>query len=219
MTGKESIYVYNKKGKLISKFGRVSETMKKLKNVPPSRILNPLLVTYKNYIFETDYPDYHIRKYDVQGHFIKEFGVKPKHWRSLLKSNYRSLPTPQMVTPAIMKKLKKYSQESKKYSKLRWIEAFEPGILCIMTQRTIGGSFEKGTYFTFYDTEGNLIADGLTFKNYPYKQLPLTYSLPMRPRGLCIVKFLTDITKEPVKGKEGETNVDIIVLRLKTKGQ
>ena len=124
-----------------------------------------------------------------------------------------------MVTPAIMKKLNSYFDEFEKYSIIWWIKTFEPGILCIMTKTGKGG-FEKSAYFTFYDTDGNLIVDGLRFKNYPkWSKLPRTYLAPLMPKGLCFIKFLTDITKEPVKGKNEGTNVDIIVLRLKTKGQ
>ncbi len=107
---RESIYVYNYQGKLIKKFGGATQGNRKVRNLP-FMSAGPYLLLSKNFLFEGEYPDYHILKYDLLGNFQKKFGVPPKYWDSVLNADYKKVPPPQMFTPSVKKKLEKLESD------------------------------------------------------------------------------------------------------------
>ncbi len=201
---RETIYVYGRDGKLLRKFGSVSETSAKLKNVPFTPD-SPYLSLFGNHIFAADYPDFKIKKYNMRGHLLKEFGVKYKNWRSLLDSGYEKLPQPQMITAATDKILKEFMKEFKKYPMVHWITNFHPGILAMMTKPPISAAGEKDTYFVFYDIDGNLLSDGLSFRHSFQDNKDLkTVLKSTTPEGFCVLQYNPD-------------NTDILLIRFRFK--
>ncbi len=196
---RETINVYGRDGKLLRKFGSVSETSAKLRNVYFSPG-GPYLSVYRNHIFAAEYPDFKIKKYNMQGHLLKEFGVKYKNWRSLLDSDYEKLPRPQMVTGSIQKKLDDFFKEFRKYSMVHWITNFRPGILAMLTKSSISPS-----YFVFYDIDGNLLSDGLSFRYFLRDNKDLiTKIFPTSPEGFCVLQYNSE-------------NTDILLIRFRFK--
>lgn len=205
----ETIYVYDRDGRVITKFGRVSEAQKKLRKLPFDPP-GPYIAIYKDYIFESDYADFQIRKYHLNGNFIKEFGIKPKCWVSALNTEYQKLPEPQMVTPNVLNKIQKfYKDEFFKSTIVYWLTVFEPGIITIMIKKA-GTKFEECTYFTFYDFNGNRLNDCLTFRNFPIK--PLTTIVAMS-RGFCFVQYLNN--EFELTDNSNEQQIKIIIANLK----
>ena len=184
------IYIYDEKGKLLKKFGEASAAFQKLKAIPFDGV-GPYLVSGKNYLFEADYPDYHIRKYDIEGNFIKEFGSKSKLWRSLLKTNYQKLSPQKQMTMSSMRMIDDYfKNEFSKCTFLYCLKYFEPGIVCSMTMNG-HHDFSRDFSFNFYDIEGNLLKNGLTFRNFPkLSSVPFKYFFTEAPSKLCLIEFL-----------------------------
>lgn len=184
-----TIFAYNMNGELFYEFGETSKAYYQLRNVP-WYYRGPFLAISDDCIFEMDYPDYHIRKYCQSGKLKKEFGVKPSLWKSLLATDYQKLPRPKMVDAETIKQLDKYFTEFYKSTYVDWIHTLLPGILIIKVHCNNTGDFAKDHYFMLYDTEGNLIKDGLKFNQFPktseYFYVDL---LPVSPYGLCIVQY------------------------------
>jgi len=208
----ETIFMYSDQGNLLKKFGSPSSGMKELKNLPimTSLFKGPYLTVYDNHIFETDYVDYHIKKYDMAGNFIMKFGEEPKHWNSVLNTNYRQMPAPQMVTPEVMKKIDKFFVEFGKHTIIEWLTVLPPGIIVSMSQPYINDN-AKNIYFSFYDLNGNLLNNGLAFKND--KLLLNNFEMQIKPlaHGFCLIQFLTDISKETTIS-EGENQIIKLII-------
>jgi len=186
-----TIFAYNKHGELLYQFGETSKAYhQELKNIPFSA-QGPFLAVDGDYVFEMDYPDYHIRKYWNEGKSKKEFGIKPHIWRSLLTTNYKKIPLPKMVDATTASQLEKYfKNEFVKSTYIDWIHTLTPGILMLMVHYNYTREITKDYYFIFYDADGNLIKEGLKFKKFT-KSSDYFYAglLPVFPYGLCIVQF------------------------------
>lgn len=186
-----TIFSYNRQGKPLCQFGETSKAYhKELKNIPFSA-QGPFLAVDADYVFEMDYPDYHIRKYWNEGKSKKEFGIKPHIWRSLLTTNYKKIPLPKMVDATTASQLDKYfKNEFVKSTYIDWIHILTPGILMLMVHYNNTGDMTKDNYFVFYNTDGNLIKEGFKFKNFPKSSdYFYAYLLPVSPYGLCIVQY------------------------------
>ena len=186
-----TIFAYNKRGELLYQFGETSKAYhQELKNIPYYH-RGPFLTFSGDCIFEMDYPDYHIRKYCQNGKTKKEFGIKPRLWKSLLATNYKKIPLPKMVDADIVTQLDKYfKNEFYKSTYIEWIHTLTPGIIMLMVHYNNTGDLTKDSYFIFYDTEGNLIKEGLKFDNFPKSSdYFYAYLLPVFPSGLCIVQY------------------------------
>lgn len=186
-----TIFAYNKRGDLLYQFGETSKAYhQELKNIPYFHI-GPFLALSGDCIFEMDYPDYHVKKYCQNGKSKKEFGIKPCLWKSLLATNYKKLPRPRMVDKETFTQLDYYfKNEFHKSTYIEWIHTLIPGILILSVHYNDTGDITKNNYFIFYDTDGNLIKDGLKFNKFPklsdYFYVGL---LPVSPYGLCIAQY------------------------------
>ena len=186
-----TIFAYNKRGELLYQFGETSKAYhQELKNIPYYH-RGPFLTFSGDCIFEMDYPDYHVRKFCQNGKSKKEFGIKPRLWKSLLTTNYKKIPRPKMVDADIVAQLDKYfKHEFYKSTYIEWIHTLTPGIIMLMVHYNNTGDLTKDSYFIFYDTEGNLIKEGLKFDNFPKSSdYFYAYLLPVFPSGLCIVQY------------------------------
>jgi hypothetical protein len=202
---RETINVYSKDGQLLRKFGSVSDSGAKLKDVPFLPQASGYLALYGEYIFEADYPDYKIKKYNKQGRLVKQFGSKPKEWRSLLDSGYEKLPPPQTLTPTIQEKLLEFLKEFRKYAMVHWITSFRPGILAMMIKPSASPAGGEDTYFVFYDVNGNLLSDGLAFRHPFQKNKNLqTEIISTTPEGFCVVQYHAE-------------NTDVLLIRMRIK--
>jgi len=189
---RQSIHIYNTNGVIINKFGKASKSSQELKNLP-FRAPGPYIAIYDDNIYEAEYSNYHIRKYDKKGKLIIEFGIKPKNWNSVLETDYKKLPKPQMVTPSVKKELKQYFDEFAKHSIVFWIASFDSRIIAIMT-RKLSNDYRDGSYLTLYDLEGNVINNGLTFdwNHYSSNRVEI---LPLK-RGICLIQYLDSFPEQ-----------------------
>ena len=213
----ETVFIYDHKGNLLRKFGGISESMKKLKNIPSgaSLFFGPYLATYENYLFEFDYVDYHIKKYDIEGNLIAIFGAEPKQWHSVLETNYRQIPAPQMVTPEILKKLDEFFVEFHKCTINAWITVFDPGIIVCMSLKQNRSRYDEDTYFVFYDLDGNLLNNGLTFKHDSKDDDNLVISILPILNGFCLVQNLADQSKEMLINEADVQELNVILFNFK----
>lgn len=186
-----TIFAYNKNGELLYQFGETSKAYhQELKDIPYFH-RGPFLAVSGDCIFEMDYPDYHVRKYCQNGKSKKEFGIKPRLWKSLLATNYKKLPRPKMVDAETFTQLDKYfKNEFDKSTYIDWIHTLIPGIIIVKVHYNDTGYITKDNYFIFYDIDGNLIKDGLKFNKFP-KSSDYFYAdlVPVSPYGLCIVQY------------------------------
>jgi len=191
-----TIFVYNRHGELLYQCGNTSTAYQALKNIPFFSIIGKKIAVDGDSLFEVDYADYHIRKYWNRGKSKTEFGIKPDRWKSLLSTNYKKLPGPQMVTQEIIQQIDQYlKNEFYKNSRIAYIQTLRPGILMLTMVDDRSGDIRKDNYFCFYDTQGNLIRQGLTFGltshhfSTEWKDSFLSLLLPVSPAGLCIVQM------------------------------
>lgn len=203
-----TIFAYNMQGELLYQCGETSNAYYQLRNIPWYH-KGPFLAISGDCIFEMDYPDYHIRKYCQSGKLKKEFGIKPRIWKSLLATNHHKLPRPKMVDAETIAQLDKYFTEFYKSTYIDWIHTLLPGILVVKVHCSNTSDFAKDYYFMFYDTEGNLIKEGLKFNHFP-KSSEYFYAdlLPISPYGLCILQY--ENTPEEMQ------NVQLIILKPKS---
>lgn len=203
-----TIFAYNKRGELLYQFGETSKAYQELKNIPYLQT-GPFLTFSDDCIFEMDYPDYRVRKYCQNDKSKKEFGIKPSLWKSLLNTNYKKLPRPRMVDKETFAQLDNYfKNEFHKSTYIEWIHTLIPGILILRVHYNDTGDFTKNNYFIFYDTNGNLIKDGVKFNKFPrMSDYFFVYLLPIAPYGLCIAQY--ENTPEKMQ------NIQLIFLKPK----
>lgn len=200
LTGSETIHFYDIRGKEFRKFGKVSETSMKIKNAlfrPPG----PYMTSDSQYIYEADYPDYTIKKYDFSGNLIKKFGMKPKDWRSVLKADLSKMPNPQTATSDLMKQLDDFSKDFDQCSITNWITRLKPGVLL----QNISKMSDKysASKFILHSLEGKVLNSDLCFSKYPdFQEYPITQCLASKPFGFCIYRYsaesFNDYDKEDI---------------------
>lgn len=183
-----TVSFYNMQGKLLYQFGTTSSAYHLLKNIPVW-FPGPYMAIDGDSIFEMDYADYRIRKYWNEGKSKLEFGIQPDRWHSLLATNYNKIPLPEMADAASLALLRTYMKnEFYQSSRIIHIQSISPGILMIMLADKVTGDLRNDNYFCFYDTQGNLLRQGLTFHQFTTekKDSLLNVLVPVSPAGLCI---------------------------------
>jgi len=172
------IYVYDKQGKVRRKFGKLLHAGKELRKIPHMP-QGPHVVCSSGYIFQTDYCDYEIQKYDINGDLIKIFGEKPKGWKSLLTTNYKRF-SPSMGFGA----LEKYWPEFNKCSMVNWIST--SGSRYILSCISLKGDHGK-QLIAVYNSDGELINPGLKIKTLLQAEEPHDIGLmPVQKQGFCL---------------------------------
>jgi hypothetical protein len=186
-----SIKVYSPKGKLLRKFGNTSYAFQEMMDFP-FRPTGPYLTLDRETFYQTDYPDYHIRKYWNNGLSQFEFGVEPKQYRSPLATNYKraAMPRGREVTPEEDKQLIDYlNNEFSKCTYVGCILTLCSDIVYTVMINQAKSGFEKSVYCVFYDSQGKLIASGLTFKSLSSRSgSPLIELMAAPPGSLFILQ-------------------------------
>lgn len=210
---KASIYVFNYKGKLIKKFGGATPGNLKLLNLP-FMSEGPYLLLCNNILFEGEYPDYHIRKYNLKGNLLKEFGVSPKHWDSVLNADLKKIPPPQMFTPAAKKKLDEFYKDFNTRTKVSWMSCTKTGYIILFSE-TIN-KVKESMYISIYDIMGNCLNNHLKF-NKPvlnnHRSFIFSYPMPTND-GICFVQSETTKSENKQNKKTGVEKINLMIYKF-----
>lgn len=171
-----TIHIYDKNGKLQSKFGRRSETTNKMWRILPFNNPGPFLAIDDENIFETDYTDYHIRKYKTSGKEVAEFGIQPVEWRSLTPDEYKPIPKG-LVTAAALQQMRDFMEGVMNRCSLVWmVYQLKPGFIALLVNNRPKSGFSKQYAFEIYSVQGELIKSGLELIGFPAPEgFPRTY--------------------------------------------
>jgi len=177
-----NIYLYNLRGKMIKKFGELSNVGKKLWKLN-YYTWSPHVAYYNGFIFHANYCDYYIWKYNLKGELIKKFGCKPDNWKSLLKAKIAR----DFNASKVMSDLKGFFKEIRKYSMINWLVACPPGFVIeeILQESTFTKNIHR---IAIYNVDGELINSGLKIKTFQNYNNPYNLSLlPLKGRGFVVL--------------------------------
>lgn len=171
-----TIHIYNRNGKLKSKFGRRSKTTDMMWRILPFNNPGPFLAINGDYLFETDYADYQIRKFTFSGKEIAKFGMQPVEWRSLTPKEYTPIPKG-VVTEAVQQKMRDFMENEMNRCSLIWmLYQLKPGFIAVLVNNRPKSGFLKQYAFDIYSVQGELIKSGLELVGFPASEgSPRTY--------------------------------------------
>ncbi|MCK5147538.1 6-bladed beta-propeller [bacterium] len=188
-----NIYCFDREGVCNNKFGELSQTGKLLKNFP-FRPQGPYLSFFNDNIYHSDYADYSIRKYNLDGKLIETFNSKPEFWESPAKADCKKLPNPQTVTPDLMKVFKQFQNKFDQYTIANWINVISPGLVVQCIKKTSSPILDST--IIVYDLDGHILHKGLKFFQYK-KDNQITGLLPLQNSGFCY--YFVDLCLEEKK--------------------
>lgn len=204
---KKTIWVYTDEGKLLANFGKLSKATETISKHIPFMPKGPFVAIDSGAFFESDYADYHIRKYWDMGRSGIEFGEEPAEWQSLLGTNYQTLGGGSSYGD-----LDSYLRnEFHKCSRLVWMHIIKPGILATLVWNGYERDNEKYfLHYDFYTTDDKLIRQGLRVLGFPAPKGALrTHYKLSAPDKFCFVQYID--SKEDINEE-----IRIIVFRLKS---
>ena len=185
-----TIWLYDNRGKILAKFGRRSETVEKMWKILPFTTQGPHVCFSGDYILETDYGDYHIRKYNLRGEHVTTFGQEPIQWRSLQPEKYSAIPLG-VMTPDKIQKMNRILYEKIDRCSIVWsIYAPRKGLVALLINNRPKSGFSKEYFFDIYTSDGMLVKSGLQLTGFPGKgSNPRVHLQIAQPDRLVLIRY------------------------------